>query len=260
MKAEPIDRDGLKSGDLVLVTGAGGGFGRALCLRFASLGARVAGWDRREDWLRETQEAVGAAGGTFFPDLVDLADPAAIESAVEALKRQAGDCYLLMNNASIFPRADPLRLPLADFRRTFDVNVTAPFDLSRRLAPAMIEAKRGVIINIASGRALQGAVEGASYAASKAALVSLTKTLALAWARHNVRVNAIVPGVSLTAQPLEAGGTVEELLARGKEKIPLGRIGMPEDVAGLAAFLASPDASFMTGQTVAINGGAIMTP
>jgi NAD(P)-dependent dehydrogenase (short-subunit alcohol dehydrogenase family) len=122
----------------------------------------------------------------------------------------------------------------------------------------MIAAKRGVVINIASGRALEGAVNGANYAATKAAILNFTKTLALEWAKHNVRVNAIIPGVSFTAQPLE-GTTPEELLSRGK-KVPLGRIGYPDDVAGLGAYLASADAAYMTGQGIVMNGGQVMRP
>jgi NAD(P)-dependent dehydrogenase (short-subunit alcohol dehydrogenase family) len=123
----------------------------------------------------------------------------------------------------------------------------------------MIAQKRGVIINLASGRAVEGAPKGSNYAATKAAIVSLTKSLALEWAKHNIRVNSILPGQSLTAMPLEAT-PLEQLLARGKERVPLGRIGYPEDVAGLAAYLVSEDAAYMTGQGIAINGGAVLLP
>ena len=123
----------------------------------------------------------------------------------------------------------------------------------------MIANKRGVIINIASGRALEGAANGANYAASKAAILSLTKSLALEWAKHNLRVNAIIPGVSFTAQPLE-NTTPEELIERGRSTIPLGRIGYPDDMAGLAAYLVSADAAYMTGQGVAMNGGRVLVP
>ena len=150
-------------------------------------------------------------------------------------------------------------MDLETWERTFKINITAPWLLAKAFAPAMIEAKRGVIINLASGRALEGTPNGANYAATKAAILSLTKTLALEWAKHNVRCNAIVPGVSLTAQPLEAT-TLDELIARGKARIPLGRIGYPEDMAGVAWFLASRDASYMTGQGVIMNGGVLMEP
>ena len=102
-------------------------------------------------------------------------------------------------------------------------------------------------------------MNGANYACTKAAILSFTKTLALEWAKHNIRVNAIIPGVSFTAQPLE-NTTPEELLERGRATIPLGRVGYPDDMAGLAAYLASADASYMTGQGVAMNGGRVLIP
>ena len=146
------------------------------------------------------------------------------------------------------------------WERTLRVNITAPFLIVRAFGPRMIAQKRGVIINIASGRAVEGAVNGAGYACSKAAILSLTKSLALEWAKHNIRVNAIIPGVSLTAQRLDEGLSEEALIERGRKTIPLGRIGYPEDMAGLAAFLASADAAYMTGQGVAMNGGRVLLP
>jgi NAD(P)-dependent dehydrogenase (short-subunit alcohol dehydrogenase family) len=165
----------------------------------------------------------------------------------------------LINNASIYPRASVIDMTLEQWERTLKVNITAPFLIARAFGPRMIAQKRGVVINIASGRGVEGAVNGANYACTKAALLSLTKTLALEWAKHNVRVNAIIPGMSFTAQPLE-NTTPEELIERGKKTIPLGRVGYPDDMAGLAAFLASADAAYMTGQGVAMNGGRIRVP
>jgi NAD(P)-dependent dehydrogenase (short-subunit alcohol dehydrogenase family) len=150
-------------------------------------------------------------------------------------------------------------MPPEVWERTLKVNLTAPYLILRAFGPHLIAQKRGVVINIASGRALEGAARGASYASSKAAILGLTKSLALEWAKHNIRVNAIIPGVSMTAQPLE-GTTPEELIARGKATIPLGRIGYPDDMAGLAAYLASADAAYMTGQGVAMNGGRVLVP
>jgi NAD(P)-dependent dehydrogenase (short-subunit alcohol dehydrogenase family) len=165
----------------------------------------------------------------------------------------------VINNASIYPRASVLDMAPETWELTFKVNITAPFLIAKAFGPDMIARKRGVVINVASGRALEGAVNGANYACTKAAILSLTKTLALEWAKHNVRVNAIIPGVSLTAQPLE-NTTLDELIERGRKRIPLGRVGMPEDMAGLAAFLVSADAAYMTGQGVAMNGGMVLVP
>lgn len=259
MKEESIVRDGIRARDIVVVTGGGGGFGRAFSLRFAKGGARVAVWDRNRESGEETVRLVREAGGEAHFIGVDLSRPAEIDSAIRETLEKYGAPYCVINNASIYPRASALEMTLESWELTFKVNITAPFLIVKGFVPHMIEQRRGVVINIASGRALEGAVNGANYACTKAAILSLTKTLALEWAKHNVRVNAIIPGVSLTAQPLE-NTTPEELLERGRQRIPLGRVGMPEDMAGLAAFLASSDAAYMTGQGVAMNGGMVLVP
>jgi NAD(P)-dependent dehydrogenase (short-subunit alcohol dehydrogenase family) len=254
-----IIRDGIKPGDGVVVTGGGGGFGRAFCRRFARGGAKVAVWDVDAEAGEETVGEVKADGGEAHFFKVDLASAREIDTAVKQTLAAYGAPYCIINNASIYPRASVIEMEPQVWERTLKVNITAPFLILRAFGPGMIAQKRGVVINIASGRGLEGAPNGANYACSKAALLSLTKSLALEWAKHNIRVNAIIPGVSLTAQPLE-NTTPEELLARGKNSIPLGRVGYPNDMAGLAAFLASADAAYMTGQGVAMNGGRVLVP
>ena len=257
MNEDGIIRDGLQNGDHVVVTGGGGGFGRAFSKRLARMGAKVSVWDLKEESGQETVRLIRETGGnaTFFN--VDLGDEGSIEATVKATMDINGAPYGLINNASIYPRGSLLELSVATFNRTLKVNLSAPFHLIQRFGPEMIANKRGVIINIASGRAIEGAVNGANYACSKAAILSLSKTVAIEWAKHNIRCNTIVPGVSFTAQPLE-NTTPEELIERGKKRIPLGRIGYPEDMAGLAAFLFSSDASYMTGQAIAMNGGMVL--
>jgi NAD(P)-dependent dehydrogenase (short-subunit alcohol dehydrogenase family) len=254
-----VARDGIRPGDVVVVTGAGGGFGRAFCRRFARVGAKVAVWEVNPQAGEETVKQIKADGGEarFFP--VDLADAEQIAGAVEQTLAAYGAPYLIINNASIYPRASVIDMKVEDWERTLKVNITAPFLIVRAFGPHMLKQKRGVVINIASGRGVEGAPKGANYACSKAALLSLTKTLALEWAPHGIRVNAIIPGVSMTAQPLE-NTTPEELLERGRKTIPLGRVGYPDDMAGLAAFMASPDGAYMTGQGVAMNGGRVLVP
>jgi 2-hydroxycyclohexanecarboxyl-CoA dehydrogenase len=254
-----IVRDGIKPGDVVVVTGAGGGFGRAFCKRFGRAGAKVAVWEINPQAGAETVAQVKAAGGEALFFQVDLSDAAQIASAVEQTLAAYGAPYLVINNASIYPRSTVIDMKVEDWERTLKVNITAPFLIVRAFGPHMLKQKRGVVINIASGRGVEGAPRGANYAASKAAILSLTKTLALEWAPHNVRVNAIIPGVSMTAQPLE-NTTPEELAERGRKEIPLGRVGYPDDMAGLAAFMASSDAAYMTGQAVAMNGGRVLVP
>ena len=254
-----IVRDGIRPGDLVVVTGAGGGFGRAFCRRFAKGGARIAMWEvnrpNGEETLRQVRDLGGEA--EFFP--VDLGDRGAIADAAAATLKRFSAPYCVINNASIYPRFDILDMDPDVWDRTFRVNITAPFLVAKAFGPGMIANKRGVVINIASGRGVEGTPNGVGYAATKAALLSFTKTLALEWASHGVRVNAIIPGVSFTAQPLE-NTSPEELVERGRKQIPLGRVGYPEDMAGLAAFMASPDGAYMTGQAVAMNGGRVLLP
>jgi len=259
MTGDAIERDGLRAGDLVVVTGGGGGFGRAFCSRFASMGARVAVWDIDAKSAEETVRLIREGGGEASFIHVDLAISSKIRAAVDRTLALFGAPYCVINNASCYPRASVLDMQEEDWERTLKVNLTAPFLIVKAFGPKMIVERRGVVINIGSGRALQGAVNGANYACSKAGVLSLTKTLALEWAKHGIRVNAIVPGVSLTAMPLE-NTTAEELIERGRRAIPLGRVGYPEDMAGLAAFLASSDAAYMTGQAVAMNGGMVMIP
>lgn len=257
MSGDGIVRDGIRRGELVVITGGGGGFGRAFSRRFARDGAKIAVWELNAESGNETVKQVKAEGGEARFFQVDLSQSQQIEAAVKATVEAYGSPYAVVNNASIYPRFPVLDMPLDIWEKTFKVNITAPFQIAKAFAPAMIAQKRGVIINIASGRAFEGTPSGANYACTKAAIISLTKTLALEWARYNIRVNSIVPGVSFTAQPLE-NTTPEELVERGQQQIPLGRIGYPDDIAGLGAFLLSPDASYMTGQAVAMNGGRVM--
>jgi NAD(P)-dependent dehydrogenase (short-subunit alcohol dehydrogenase family) len=248
----------LQPGGVVIVTGAAQGFGRAIAQRLAAQGARLALWDVQpaEDTARLCREA----GGEVRVWQVDVGSDDQIIGASQEVEAAWGIPYALVNNAGIHPRAMALELETELWDRVLRVNLTGTFVCARTLGRRMVEAGKGIIVNTASGRALEGAVNGAAYAASKAGIANLTKTLALEWAPHDIRVNCVIPGVSDTAQPLEAPGeTRESLLARGS-RIPLGRIGQPEDVAGIISFLLGPDATYMTGQCVAVNGGAIMIP
>jgi NAD(P)-dependent dehydrogenase (short-subunit alcohol dehydrogenase family) len=259
MTEDGIARDGMKRGDLVVVTGGGGGFGRAFSRRFARAGAGVAVWDIDRKAGEAIVREIAAEGGTAAFIEADLAESAAIDAAV-VQTLELGVPYCIVNNASIYPRASLVEMAPQVWERTLKVNITAPFLILRAFGPHMIRQGRGVVINIASGRAVEGAANGCGYACSKAAILSLTKSLALEWARHNIRVNAIIPGVSLTAQPLGEGVTPQELIERGRKTIPLGRIGYPDDMAGLALFLAGADAAYMTGQGIAMNGGRVLVP
>lgn len=257
-EGEIPDRDGFRPGDMVVITGAAHGIGRGEALRLARDGARLALWDIDEAGLGECAGLCRDLGAEVFHTTGDVGEADSIAAAIDATVATLGAPYGLINNAGIHPRAAFMEMPLDLWDKVIRVNLTGSFLCAQGLARHMIEAGRGAIVNTASGRALQGAVRGAHYAASKGAIVNLTKTMALELAPHNIRVNCVIPGVSMTAQPLE-DTTMNELVARG-ERNPMGRIGQPDDIAAVVSFLLSTDAGYMTGQSVACNGGVIMIP
>lgn len=255
-----IKRDGMKKGDLAVVTGCARGFGRAISRRLARDGARVAVWDVIDDEGEDTAKACRDAGAdvTFFH--ADMGDPDSVQAAARATVEKYGVPFAVVNNAGINLRCAAIDHPVEMWHKTLNVNLIGSFVCAQAFAREMIrDGRGGVIINLASGRAIEGAANSIAYAASKAGIIAMTKTEATEWAKYNIRANAIIPGVAETRQPLEAGGTLEELRERGKG-IPLGRVGHPDDIAGMVAFLCSADAAYITGQGLAINGGRIMLP
>jgi NAD(P)-dependent dehydrogenase (short-subunit alcohol dehydrogenase family) len=242
----------------VIVTGAAQGIGRAVALHVASPGVHLAVWDVKRDGVEETAKLCREKGAVARASTVDVGDADAIEAAVSAFERAWGKPDGLVNNAGIFPRARSLDMKLAEWEEVLRVNLTGTFVTARAVAARMKDLGRGAIVNTASGRALAGAANGAHYAASKGGIIALTKSLALDWAAYGIRVNCVIPGLTDTAQPrVEMGDN--ELYAAGA-RIPMGRIGRPQDIAAVVAFLLSDDAGYMTGQSVAANGGAIMVP
>ena len=246
------------TGDAIVVTGAAQGIGRAIAVDLAKRGSRLALWDISEGGLAETRQLCVEAGGNPLVQTVDVGDPNAVTAAAKITISEFGEVFGLVNNAGIYPRFPISEATAEAWVRVLGVNLLGTVFCSQAFAKNMIANGRGAIVNMASGRALQGTLRGAHYAASKAGIVSFTKSFALEFAEQGIRCNAIIPGVTETAQPL-ADTTLEELHSRGR-KIPLGRIGQPEDIARVVAFLLSEDAAYMTGQSVAVNGGAQMLP
>jgi NAD(P)-dependent dehydrogenase (short-subunit alcohol dehydrogenase family) len=248
----------MKLPEKIIVTGAAQGIGRAVALRLAAPGVYIAVWDVQAEGVEETAKLCRDRGAIASATTVDVADADQVEKAVAAFDKAWGKPDGLVNNAGIFPRARALDMKLSEWEQVLRVNLTGTFVTARAVAALMKELGRGAIVNTASGRALAGAANGAHYAATKGGILALTKSLALDWAGFGIRVNCIIPGLSDTAQPrVEMGDN--ELYAAGA-KIPLGRIGQPQDIAAVVAFLLSDDAAYMTGQSVAVNGGAIMVP
>jgi NAD(P)-dependent dehydrogenase (short-subunit alcohol dehydrogenase family) len=242
----------------VIITGAAQGIGRAVALRLAEPGVHLAVWDTQKEVVEETARLCQHQGATVRALKVDVGDAPAVEAAVASFEKEWGGPDGLVNNAGIFPRARALDMDLAEWERVLRVNLTGTFICARAVAARMEKGGRGAIVNTASGRALAGAANGAHYSATKGGIIALTKSLALDWAGYGIRVNCIIPGLTDTAQP-RGEMNESELYAAGAH-IPMGRIGRPEDIASVVAFLLSDDAGYMTGQAIAVNGGAIMIP
>lgn len=240
---------------IAVVTGAAQGLGLGITKRLLEEGSRVAVVDIQESPRPEARRALDERGEWLFFS-ADVSDPARIQEVERQLSERWGDVDYLVNDAGIFPRNDSSSLPLDEWERVLRVNLTGTFLCSQVFGQSMRRNKKGAIVNISSGRALQGAARGAAYAASKAGIIALTRSLALEWAPLNIRVNCVVPGIADTAQPRQE--LTEEQLQAAAQRIPLGRIGQPADVAAAVCFLLGDDAAYITGQCLAVNGGAIM--
>jgi 3-oxoacyl-[acyl-carrier protein] reductase len=233
-----------------LVTGASRGIGKAVADRFIAEGAEVWGLGTREP--AGLAERIAQSGGRLHWISADLGNTGALEGIIETLLREAGGFDILVNNAGITRDNLSFRMSLEDWQAVLDVNLTAAFLIARILGRDMIRQKRGVIINMSSVVGLHGNGGQANYAASKAGLIGMTKSLAQEVASRGVRVNAIAPGFITSDMTGALGeGAREKLL----ERIPLKRAGLPTDVAEAALFLASDGAAYITGQVLAVDGG-----
>jgi len=244
-------------GKVALVTGAQQGIGRGIALAFAREGADV-GVNYLDDRAagEEVTQEVRAAGRRAVLVQADVARPASVETLVAQVLGELGGLDVLVNNAGVYPRVPFLEMRETDWDLVLDVNLKGGFFCAQAAARAMIAGgRRGAIIHMAS-QAIRGAVRGVHYSASKGGVVAMTRAMALELAPHGIRVNAIAPGLTDTAQPRYGHG--EDELAAMARAVPLGRMAQPDDIASVAVFLASDEARYVTGQTMHVNGGSYM--
>lgn len=245
----------VKSKDIAVITGASKGIGRAIAVSVAKLGYQVAIFDvLRQEGLRVVKEIEEIGGNAIYVS-VDISSEDNVLNGAKLVEETFGTPTVLVNNAVIFPRESALDISFENWIKVINVNLAGAFLCSRTFAPGMLNSG-GVIVNIASGVGLQGTVRGSHYAASKAGVIALTRSLALEWA-PTIRVNSIIPGVTDTDQPRDDIKSDKELYSRGS-RIPLGRIGEPDDIAKAVCFFIHRDSSYITGQSLCVNGGAIM--
>ncbi len=240
-------------GKVAIVTGGSRGIGRAIAEALAEAGARVAVVARNAE--RSAAAATELPGSGHAGFACDVADPAAVTAALEAVETQVGPVDILVNNAGITRDNLLLRMKDEEFDEVIAANLKGAFNFTRAVSRGMMKRRGGAILNITSVVGLMGNPGQANYAASKAGLVGLTKSVARELASRGVRCNAIAPGFITTDMTDELGeAQVEEL----KGRIPLGALGAPEDVASAARFLVGPNARYITGQVLAVDGGMAM--
>ena len=243
------------AGRVALVTGASQGIGHACALRLAESGAAVALAARNREKLSQLVDMIAAAGGKAAAFPMDVADEEQIKSACKAAIAQFGKIDILVNNAGITRDQLVMRIKRADWDAVLNTNLTSAFLCCQQTVGSMLKQRWGRIINITSIFGQTGQAGQANYASSKAGLIGLTMAIAREVASRNITCNAVAPGFIETAM---TAGFSEDLKQDALKMIPLGRVGCPDDVARAVCFLASDDASYITGHVLNVNGGMLM--
>ena len=244
------------TGKVALVTGARRGMGKSHALVLARQGAKVAVTDINQEECQLVADEIKAAGGEAAAFKMDVSSKAVVDAVFDSVIKQFGCLDILVNNAGIFAPKPALEITEEDWDKTININLKGEFLCAQRAAKEMAKNNWGRIINIssiASGQVGVGIEWGAHYTASKGGIIGMTETLAIELASLGINVNAIAPG-AIDAPMLQSGAETEEL-KKYTERIPLKRIGKPEEVSAAVIFLASEEASYITGTTIYVDGG-----
>ncbi|MGB7584593.1 MAG: 3-oxoacyl-[acyl-carrier-protein] reductase [Terriglobales bacterium] len=243
------------SGRIALVTGASQGIGHACALKLAASGAAVAVAARNREKLDELAQQITSAGGKAAVFAVDVADEDQIKSAFKAALAHFGKIDVLVNNAGITRDQLVMRMKRADWDAVLNTNLTSAYLCTQQVIGSMLKQRWGRIVNITSIFGQMGQAGQANYASSKAGLIGLTMAIAREVGSRNITCNAVAPGFIETAMTSALGEDFKQMAVKN---IPLGRVGTPEDVASAVAFLASDEASYITGHVLSVNGGMLM--
>jgi len=245
------------TGKVALVTGGSRGLGKEMAEGLAEAGASLMLVARREQWLKPAVDEMKARGFRCEGVLADVSTPSDVQKAVEQTLASYEHIDILVNNAGISWGAPAEQMPLDKWQMVIDVNLTGPFLLCQTVGREMIKRQYGRIINVASIAGLVGALPNfahtAGYNAAKGGLIALTRELAAKWAQHNLRVNAIAPGFFSSRM---ADKVIEQARSAIEASTPMGRIGLPGELKGVAVFLAAEASNYITGQTIVVDGGA----
>jgi 3-oxoacyl-[acyl-carrier protein] reductase len=243
------------TGQVALVTGASRGLGKAIAVALAAEGATIAAVARSEEALKETLETIRTAGGVAEGFAGDVSDGAAMDALVEKIAKRFEKIDVLVNNAGVTRDGLLARMTSEAWDTVINTNLKGAFNLTRTVGRMMVRQRSGRIINISSVVGLMGNAGQANYAASKAGLIGFSKSVAREFASRGITCNVICPGFIETDMTKALSDDLRKKLL---EHIPLQRFGQPEDVAGVAAFLCSPAANYITGQILTVDGGMVM--
>ena len=241
-------------GRIAIVTGAARGIGQAIAVKLASAGADIAVCDVQKDWLSETVGLVTALGRRAETYAVDVSQGETVTAAVDQIAKDFGKIDILINNAGITKDTLMMRMSEADWDAVLDINLKGAFLCTKAVSRLMMKQRSGAIVNIASIIGLIGNAGQCNYAASKAGLIALTKSVAKELASRNIRANAVAPGFIRSKMTEKL---TEDIQKKMLDAIPLARFGEPEDVANVVLFLASDAAAYVTGQVLTVCGGMV---